>query len=526
LKINRALFLLFFWTGLLNARAPVEQWGIFELVLNGPETGNPFSDVTLSARFENGGRAFSIPGFYDGDGTYRIRFMPDTAGRWTYATSSNIPDLNAKTGGFDCVSPSKGNHGPVRVANRFHFAYADGTPFRLLGTTCYGWIHAEPRVREKTLLTLSQSPFNKVRMILLPTEEPKTGLYPYEGKPPKEWDYSRFNPAFFRHIENGLRDLLAAGVEADVILFHPYGSDAFGFCGLPPESDERYLRYVIARLAAFRNVWWSVANEFDLLKSKNAADWKNLLQAVSQNDPYGRLSSIHFSNVMYDFTVPQVTHACIQSQITLEDFGRGFILRDAFKKPVVYDEVGYEGDIESRWGRLTGEEMVLRFWQGIISGTYVSHGETFSSGGVSWTSDGGELWGQSPSRIAFLKKILDEAPVQGLDPLDRWYHANPAGRAGEYYLFYFGKETPRSWTFSLPTKGTEMPDETPFHVDIIDTWNMTVTPVAGLFHAVKQGRYAYGCRENGEIPLPGRPYLALRIYRGKLGGALRNASEQ
>jgi hypothetical protein len=26
--------------------------------------------------------------------------------------------------------PSKGNHGPVRVHNTYHFAYADGTPFK------------------------------------------------------------------------------------------------------------------------------------------------------------------------------------------------------------------------------------------------------------------------------------------------------------------------------------------------------------------------------------------------------------
>ena len=32
------------------------------------------------------------------------------------------------------------------------------------------------------------------------------------------------------------------------------------------ETDRRYLRYVVARLASFKNIWWSLANEFDLLK--------------------------------------------------------------------------------------------------------------------------------------------------------------------------------------------------------------------------------------------------------------------
>ena len=32
---------------------------------------------------------------------------------------------------------------------------------------------------------------------------------------------------------------------------------------MPAEADDRYLRYAVARLAAYRNVWWSLANECD-----------------------------------------------------------------------------------------------------------------------------------------------------------------------------------------------------------------------------------------------------------------------
>jgi len=56
-----------------------------------------------------------------------------------------------------------------------------------------------------------------------------------------------------------LRDL---GIQADLILFHPY--DHWGYALMGAEADERYLRYTVARLAAYRNVWWSVANAWDL----------------------------------------------------------------------------------------------------------------------------------------------------------------------------------------------------------------------------------------------------------------------
>ena len=110
------------------AAATVEQWGLFEVALKGPADGNPFLDVRLTASFTDGARTHEINGFYDGDGVYRIRFMPDVPGEWRYETKSNRWPLTDKSGVFTVTPPSKGNHGPVRVHNTFHFAYADDTP--------------------------------------------------------------------------------------------------------------------------------------------------------------------------------------------------------------------------------------------------------------------------------------------------------------------------------------------------------------------------------------------------------------
>jgi hypothetical protein len=115
------------------ADATVERWAVFELALEGPRTGNPFADVALAAELRNGGEVVRASGFYDGDGVFRVRFMPGRLGEWTYVTRSSVPALDGKAGRFVCVPPSEGNHGPVRVRNTFHFAYADGTPYRQVG---------------------------------------------------------------------------------------------------------------------------------------------------------------------------------------------------------------------------------------------------------------------------------------------------------------------------------------------------------------------------------------------------------
>lgn len=56
------------------------RWDVFEIELDGPSDGNPFIDVELGATFSDGQRELRVGGFYDGDGTYRIRFMPDIEG--------------------------------------------------------------------------------------------------------------------------------------------------------------------------------------------------------------------------------------------------------------------------------------------------------------------------------------------------------------------------------------------------------------------------------------------------------------
>ena len=58
-----------------------------------------------------------------------------------------------------------------------------------------------------------------------------------------------------------------------------------------PESDDRYLRYAVARLAAYRNIWWSFANEWDFMGSKKDADWDRYFRIVMEEDPYGHLRS-------------------------------------------------------------------------------------------------------------------------------------------------------------------------------------------------------------------------------------------
>ena len=217
-------------------------------------------------------------GFYDVGGVYRVRCMPTVEGEWEARTESDCAALDGRTARFTCIAPAPGNHGPVGVADTYHLAHADGARHVSIGTTCYAWLHQPLALQEQTLETLRTAPFNKLRMCVFPKNytwcknEPE--VFPYEKTPDGAWDFARFNAAFFRHFEQRIGQLAELGIEADIILFHPYDFGRWGFDEMPAEADDRYLRYVVARFAAFRNVWWSMANEFDLMKSKTDADWE------------------------------------------------------------------------------------------------------------------------------------------------------------------------------------------------------------------------------------------------------------
>src|SRR5438105_4980380 len=344
--------------GLLAASAPekssaasarfVEQWGLFELALPGPSTGNPYKDVSLTATFTLEHRSVRLTGFYDGEGTYRIRFMPDAPGRWTYTTDSSARELTGHSGEFLCTAPTTpGNHGPVTTAHQFHFQYADSTPYFPFGTTTYAYLFASDEAAANSLAGMKQY-FNKCRVCVLPKPLGPSGpaLLPFPNPTPNangrggKPDYTQFVPAYFQQLERRLLELQKANIEADLILFHPY--DAWGYKAMGAENDDFYLRYAIARLSAFRNVWWSIANEYDLVRTKTLSDWDRFFRIVQAEDPYSHLRSIHHSRVIYDHSKPWCTHASLQSY----DFEKSAERRIAWNKPIVYDAIQYEDDAD------------------------------------------------------------------------------------------------------------------------------------------------------------------------------------
>ncbi|QJD85007.1 DUF5060 domain-containing protein [Cohnella herbarum] len=465
----------------------VEQWDIFEIELQFSNLGgNPFRDIWLQATFKIGDEFKRVNGFYDGGTTWRIRFMPETTGNYRFQIHSNVDRFNGLEGHFTSTMPSEGNHGPVQV-NGVHFNYADGTPFFVMGTTAYAWTYRPEEVRLRTLESFAKYGFNKIRMLVFPkyyrgllmdvNVDYDPPVFPFAGKP-NEFDFQTLVPEYFRNFEERVMDLMRLGIEADVILFHPY--DTWGIdSGMRQADDLFYVNYLISRLAAYRNVWWSLANEYDISSTPEGMfcsrtdrkDWDLIGTTIKSNDPHGHPISVH--NLPMRHIYPDrdwLSHVSIQHPDTYTLLSE---LKHHYKKPIVNDEYQYEGNIKDEWGNSDGATTLFRHWLSAMAGCYASHGEVFKVDGnetdLFW-SYGGTLIGDSAPRLKFMKEILESCAYQDMNR--DWantdgHHYFALNRGIDEYLFFCRYDLPGKgfWFGSYDGSRPE------YDVIVYDAWN-------------------------------------------------------
>ena len=115
------------------------------------------------------------------------------------------------------------------------------------------------------------------------------------------------------------------------------------------QNDVLFLRYIVARLAAFRNVWWSMSNEWNQGGCKwtppdpegappaapgwwppaaatpawDTPVWDALFEAVRAEDPYRHLMGIHNNAYLYNGSRPWISHYSVQhTHNKPQDFNR------------------------------------------------------------------------------------------------------------------------------------------------------------------------------------------------------------
>lgn len=105
-----------------------------------------FNDVTLDLVLIGNGRKYTVPGFWDGGNTWKIRFVCPSSGDWYFYTVCSDKDneqLNGRTGKVNCVEYT-GEYDIYKKGflttgyGQKYLTYENGEPFFYLGDTHWG----------------------------------------------------------------------------------------------------------------------------------------------------------------------------------------------------------------------------------------------------------------------------------------------------------------------------------------------------------------------------------------------------
>jgi hypothetical protein len=262
---------------------------------------NPFQ-VQFAAEITGPGTAkLVIPGFYDGNGIWKIRVSPTAEGEWRVVTRSSVAALDRRRVGFVCTpNPAPGAHGGVRVDLRHphHFVFEDGTRFFPLGYEC-DWLWALDATNARLpavnrfLDKLAASGFNYVLLNAYAHDtswrKGKTGDDDYGPPPLFAWagtnqqpDHQRFNLAYWQHYDRIIAALHQRGIVAHIMI-KVYNKMVNWPANGSPE-DDLYFSWLIARYAAYPNVHWDFAKESN---NEKDLDYKlGRIKFVRDHDPY------------------------------------------------------------------------------------------------------------------------------------------------------------------------------------------------------------------------------------------------
>ncbi len=212
---------------------------------------NPYLTVELQVEFRSPKyRTFLLPAFWDGGPRMIVRFSPIDAGDWAYRVTSNIQRFEGQTGNFS-VADSKSS-GFVKPANVHHFQYTeDQKPHFWMGDAMYRFPFMDMAEFRQAVDARAAVGVNHISGIVIGTPADSAKIFPTPD---------RFDPNFFRSLDERISYLNQKGIVADLVLAsgNNHLSDLFPDW----QARERYVRYLVARYSAM-NITWQGVDDFE-----------------------------------------------------------------------------------------------------------------------------------------------------------------------------------------------------------------------------------------------------------------------
>lgn len=290
------------------------------------------------------------------------------------------------------------------------------------GTTAYFLAGCDDETIRQSIDRLHRLKVNRLRVTLngrvkdsrvwfenvLPTSKFTFLISPWVAARPQSvedpgLDSRRFNLPHWQKFDPLLRYAREKDMVVSVIFcedgMRP-GVDPFLKVGMGNEDEKRYYRYAVSRCAAFSNVMWDLANEYQLFRNDAWADQMGRL--IKEIDPYHQLTSLHghgdfhfSSSAWADFAMYQIWDeggghpTMLRLRIDENQTGRPM--------PLVNEEYGYEDHYHVGWGgdkkppARSADNRRRLAWGIYMAGCYQTTGERADTG-TGWGPDmGGAL---------------------------------------------------------------------------------------------------------------------------------------
>ncbi len=380
---------------------------------------DPFNTVTLDMRIADpGGVELSVPGFWAGGSSWKVRYSSSKVGKHTFRTECSDPDnrgLHGLTGEIEVTPQSSDNpfyrHGPLQLAeDRRHFEHQDGAPFFWLGDTWWMGLCRRlnwPDEFQSLVADRCAKGFTVIQIV--------AGLYPdmpafddrgaNEAGFPWEKDFHSIRPEYFDFADRRLEYLVEAGLMPCIV-----GAWGYYLPWMGVEKIKLHWRYLIARYGALPVVW-CVAGEanlpfylvegFPFDDREQVRGWTEVARYVREIDPFHRLISIHPTGLgrlsargaideasLLDFDMLQTGHGLREVLApTVSTLRWSISVKPTM--PVVNSEVSYE----NLSNNIPAEIPRLMTWVCLLSG---AAGHTYGANGI-WQVNRKEMaYGASP----------------------------------------------------------------------------------------------------------------------------------
>ena len=242
----------------------------FELPTANP---NPYATVALQVEFRSPRfKTYLMPAYWDASrNKMMVRFTPTEGGQWIYKVTSNIKTFDGREGMFNAAASDA--PGFVNVANVHHWATDNKKAHLWMGFIDDRFAFSTAAEFDQRINQAAQNKFTHFRGSILGGVQDRALVYLGPDRP---------NPAFFDEFDRRIAEIHKRGITTDLML----ASDPDTITALFPDwqSRERFIRYIVARYAAF-NLTWQGLGEFE-----QYADGRALLKELGLDlkklDPY------------------------------------------------------------------------------------------------------------------------------------------------------------------------------------------------------------------------------------------------